>query len=161
MNIKLCPAHVDTKSRGENIILEELFMESNEYLANKLTNEERLLVNSEVEKKKKNPVVAYLLWFFVGFMGGHRYFFHKTGSAVAMTLIFWLLVWVFGLGAIITGIWELVDLFLINGWLKQNQNKVEKEAIKEVLASRSYTNTPSEAKFVSEPKNNSEGTVEQ
>ncbi|KRN88162.1 TM2 domain-containing protein [Ligilactobacillus acidipiscis] len=130
-------------------------MESNTYLLSKLTNEERLLVNSEVEKNKKSPVVAYLLWFFTGFMGGHRYFFHKTGSAVAMTLIFWLLVWLFGLGAIITGIWELVDVFLINGWLKENQNKVENQAAQEILTSRAHEQNAEQAEDSVQPEETS------
>ncbi|MBN7274903.1 NINE protein [Ligilactobacillus pobuzihii] len=136
-------------------------MENNTYLLSKLTNEEHLLVNSEVEKRKKSPVVAYLLWFFTGFMGGHRYFFHKTGSAVAMTLIFWLLVWLFGLGAIITGIWQLVDVFLINGWLKEDQNKVENEAIQEILSARSVekkTDVPEQSPKDSENSENSENS---
>lgn len=107
---------------------------NNTYLLSQLTNEERMLVNSEIEKRKKNAVVAYLLWFFLGFMGGHRYFFDKTGSAIAMTLIFWLLVWVFGLGALITGIWALVDVFQINGWLKKDQDDIENEVAQQILS---------------------------
>lgn len=107
---------------------------NNTYLLSQLTNEERLLVNSEIEKRKKNAVVAYLLWFFLGFMGGHRYFFGKTGSAIAMTLIFWLLVWLFGLGALITGIWALVDVFQINGWLKKDQDNIENEVAQQILS---------------------------
>lgn len=83
---------------------------NNAYLLSQLTNEERLLVNSEIEKRKKNTVVAYLLWFFLGTVGGHRYYFGKIGSAIAMTLI---TVLTLGFGVIITGIWAIIDVFLL------------------------------------------------
>ena len=38
-----------------------------------LTTEEMLLVNSEVEKRKRSLLVAYLLWFFLGEFGAHRF----------------------------------------------------------------------------------------
>lgn len=111
------------------------------YMKSKLSNQELLLVNSEVEKNSKSTLVAYLLWWFTGFMGGHRYYFGKTGSAVAMTLIFWLTVWFFGLGFIITGIWMLVDVFQISSWLKADQKEQEQAAIQEILMRRDLQNT--------------------
>ncbi|WP_367294833.1 TM2 domain-containing protein [Levilactobacillus yonginensis] len=105
----------------------------NLYEKSQLTDQELMLVNSDVEKNAKSPVVAYLLWWFTGFMGGHRYYFGKTGSAVAMTLIFWLLVWVFGLGALINGIWMLVDVFLIHGWIVDDKSDKEKQAINDIF----------------------------
>lgn len=47
------------------------------YLKSELSDQELMLVNSEVEKNSKNAVVAYLLWWFTGFMGGHRYYFGR------------------------------------------------------------------------------------
>lgn len=102
----------------------------NVYLKSKLSNEELLLVNSEVEKNKKSPVVAWLLWWFTGTLGGHRYYFGKTGSAVAMTLI---TILTLGFGIIITGIWALIDVFSINSWLKNDQTQIESKAIQEIL----------------------------
>jgi TM2 domain-containing membrane protein YozV len=101
-----------------------------------LTDRELLLFNQEVNDRSKNTIVAYLLWWFTGFMGGHRYYMGKTGSAIAMTLIFWLLVWLFGLGAIITGIWALVDVFFIHSWLKEDKDKVETEVYNEIVRNR-------------------------
>ncbi|MCM6819349.1 TM2 domain-containing protein [Pediococcus pentosaceus] len=66
-------------------------------------------------------------------MGGHRYYMGKTGSAIAMTLITLLTV---GFGVLVTGIWSFVDLFLIPGWLKDNQNSVEAAAAQNVLTRR-------------------------
>lgn len=39
-------------------------MYNSQYLMSQLTNEERLLVNSEVEKRRRSAAVAYLLWVF-------------------------------------------------------------------------------------------------
>lgn len=108
-------------------------MKNNEYLLNQLTDQELLLVNSEVEKNKKCIAVAYILCIFFGSIGGHRYYMGKTGSAIAMTLITVLTV---GFGVLVTGIWSFVDLFLIPGWLKDNQNSVEAAAAQNVLTRR-------------------------
>ena len=108
-------------------------MKNNEYLLNQLTDQELLLVNSEVEKNKKSIAVAYILCIFFGSIGGHRYYMGKTGSAIAMTLITVLTV---GFGVLVTVIWSFVDLFLIPGWLKDNQNSVEAAASQNVLTRR-------------------------
>lgn len=53
-----------------------------------LSDKELIIFNQEVEANKKSPVVSYLLWWFTGVVGGHRYYFGKTASAITMTLIF-------------------------------------------------------------------------
>ena len=69
---------------------------------------------------RKETGVAYLLWFFLGEFGAHRFYLGKTGSAIAMLLIFlisiplaFVFVGYFGLFAIF--IWWIVDAFLIPG----------------------------------------------
>lgn len=105
----------------------------NAYLLHQLTAQERILVNSEVEKRKKSTVAAYLLWWFTGIIGGHRYYMGKTGSAVAMTLI---TVLTFGIGIIVTGIWWIVDAFFIPRWIQEDQDRIEVQAATEILNSR-------------------------
>lgn len=116
-----------------NIYGGKSIMYQNAYLRNQLTDQELILVNSEIQRNGKNPVIAYLLWFFFGYMGGHRYYMGKIGSAVAMTLIFWIGVWFLGLGAIICGIWELVDVFLIHVWIRDDNAIAENQAINQIL----------------------------
>jgi TM2 domain-containing membrane protein YozV len=76
------------------------------------------------EANKKSIVVAYVLWFFVGSLGGHRFYMGKTGGAVAqllMTIFGVLLLFAFGLGIVLlipVWIWVLVDAFLIPGWIR-------------------------------------------
>jgi len=103
-----------------------------------LTNEELLVVNSEVERLQKSTAVAFLLCIFLGTFGAHRYYMGKTGSAIAMTLI---TVLTLGMGTIITGIWALVDLFLITGWLREDREQLANNATMAALNRRSTQNT--------------------
>jgi TM2 domain-containing membrane protein YozV len=69
---------------------------------------------------KKSVGVAYLLWFFLGWLGVHRFYAKRTGSAVAillLTILGWVTVF-FGVGLIffvVVGVWLFVDIFLIPG----------------------------------------------
>ena len=53
-------------------------------------------------------IAAYLLlcWF-LGFIGAHRYYAGKTGSAIAMTILTITFV-----GIIVTSIWAFIDLII-------------------------------------------------
>lgn len=54
--------------------------------------------------EKKRQSVAWLLWWFTGVFGGHRYYMGDTRKALKMT---------FTLGGL--GVWALIDGFKING----------------------------------------------
>ena len=102
---------------------------------NQLSPQEKVLVDSQVANKAKKPVVAWLLWLFLGGFGGHRFYMGKPGTAVIMiicTLSFF--------GAFITGIWLIIDAFFIQKWVHQSQEQVEKEAIAELAVSKSLSN---------------------
>ena len=65
------------------------------------------------EANRKSTGAAYLLWFFLGGFGAHRFYLGRTGSAAAQLLLM-LLGWIpLFLGWIVLGIWWLVDAFLI------------------------------------------------
>ena len=80
------------------------------------------------DANKKSMAVAYLLWFFFCWFGGHRFYAGKTGSAVAqllLSILGFLLLFAFGLGLIVlipVGIWILIDAFLIPGWIRGQNN---------------------------------------
>jgi TM2 domain-containing membrane protein YozV len=81
------------------------------------------------DANKKSVGVAYLLWFFFSYIGGHRFYLKRTGSAIAMLLIFVasavLTIVVVGyLGLFVIGIWALVDAFLIPGMARDYNNRL-------------------------------------
>jgi TM2 domain-containing membrane protein YozV len=81
------------------------------------------------DANKKSGLVAYLLWFFVGMFGAHRFYLGSTGPAIAQLVITlvsivltFVLVGVFGLIAV--GIWVLIDAFLIPGMLQRYNSRL-------------------------------------
>ncbi|MCI8209774.1 hypothetical protein AUC61_09525 [Pseudomonas sp. S25] len=90
-----------------------------------------MLVEQKVANAKKSTGVAYLLWFFLGGFGGHRFYLGKTGTAVIQLII--TLIGCFTIfPLIITGIWLLVDAFLIPGIIQAGAEKARHEARLEV-----------------------------
>ncbi len=87
--------------------------------------------NRKIEKEKELGT-AYLLWFFLGFFGGHRFYLKRKGSAITMLVIMVLFLLTagaridnFGLIVIII-VWWVIDGFLITGILKDyNKNLIE------------------------------------
>lgn len=76
------------------------------------------------DANRKSAGVAFLLWFFVGGLGGHRFYLGRTGSAIAQLLL-GLLGWLpLFLGWIALGIWLIVDLFLISAMVTEENMKV-------------------------------------
>ncbi|MCS6922694.1 MAG: TM2 domain-containing protein [Elioraea sp.] len=76
------------------------------------------------ESRKRSTGAAYLLWFFLGGFGAHRFYLGRSASAVAMLLLFiisipLLFVFVGWFGLIIFSIWWLVDAFLIPGMIRR------------------------------------------
>lgn len=93
------------------------------YAKSNLTGEQLTIVESEMNKKAKNKVVLYLLWWFTGVFGGHRFYLGDTGYALGM---------LFTLGGL--GFWALIDVFLIGKRLEQINEEIENEIITRVKA---------------------------
>ncbi len=75
------------------------------------------------QTQKKDALVGYLLWWFLGTLGVHRFYCNRVGSGAAMltiTLISIPLCFVLigYLTLLLVGIWWLVDAFLIAGWVQ-------------------------------------------
>jgi TM2 domain-containing membrane protein YozV len=90
-----------------------------------LTTQELQILSSEMEKRKKSSGTAWLLWFFLGGIGGHRYYLGKTGTAILMTLTLGFL-----------GIWTLIDLFLLSGMIRNTNAEIERQIIEEIRVFR-------------------------
>jgi len=76
-----------------------------------------------------NIYIAYALWFFAGYLGGHRIYLGRFISGFLQMGLFFLgsaTVWFFGIGLIplgIWGIWWIIDIFLIGKIVDINLQK--------------------------------------
>ena len=85
-------------------------------LKEKLSQKELLILNSEMEKKRKSKGAAVALWFFTGGIGGHRYYMGDIGYALGMT---------FTLGGF--GLWTLIDVFFFPQRVDQINDQIERD----------------------------------
>lgn len=97
------------------------------------------------ESQKKSAGTAYLLWFFLGGVGGHRFYLGSTGPAVGQLILFvlgWTTIWFFiGFFFLVPlGIWLLVDVFMISDMVR-NHN----QALATQLNARSSSSVPAES----------------
>ena len=53
-------------------------------MGEKLSDTERMM---QYDVQKKSAVIAYLLWFFAGPVGAHRFYLGRTGSAVMLFIL--------------------------------------------------------------------------
>lgn len=89
-------------------------------------------VEDEAGRRSKQTWVVWLLWLFLGSVGGHRFYMGKTGSAITMlilSVVGWATTWLL-IGFIplaIVWIWDFIDLFLISGWLRADKEKTRVE----------------------------------
>lgn len=83
-----------------------------------MSQNDLMILRSEMDKKEKSNGVMWLLWFFTGGIGGHRYYLGDIGYAIAMT---------FTLGGL--GFWSLIDAFLISGRLRKKNEEIERDII--------------------------------
>ena len=79
------------------------------------------------EANKKSALLAYILWFFLGFFGIHRMYLGRIGSGIAMLILHGLswLTYVILIGWIgfgILGLWWLIDALLIPGMVRDYNN---------------------------------------
>ncbi|ASG68379.1 hypothetical protein fh0823_13800 [Francisella halioticida] len=76
------------------------------------------------QKSSKDIGVAYLLWFFLGYFGGHRFYLGKTKSAIIMlicSIVSWFLS-ILILPLLAMFIWWIVDTFLIPNMINDPDN---------------------------------------
>ena len=81
----------------------------------------------QYDANKKSALIAYVLWFFLGWLGAHRFYLGRVASGVAMLLISlfsWLLTLILigYLGLLLVGIWVIVDAFLIPAMVARHNN---------------------------------------
>ncbi|MFD1887071.1 TM2 domain-containing protein [Paenibacillus wenxiniae] len=92
---------------------------------------ELMLLESEVKTYGKNMVVAYVLWYFLGIFGAHRFYMGKIGTAVTQLI---LSLTFFGMA--VTMVWWIVDAFLVHTWVKERNAYVESNIIDQILVQK-------------------------
>lgn len=81
----------------------------------KLSTEENMLIEMRVSNDGPSIAVAYLLWFFLGIVSAHRFYLGRPASALLQIVSFFVLVGF---------IWLFVDLFLIPGMVREEQDRM-------------------------------------
>src|SRR5690625_4586047 len=74
------------------------------------------LAQTEYDNQKKSPGVAYALWFFLGVVGGHRFYAGDTGYALGL---------LFTLGGF--GVWALIDVAFIGRRIREVNTQKRQE----------------------------------
>jgi len=91
--------------------------------------------------RERSLGTAYLLWFFLGGFGAHRFYLGCPNSGLAQALLLplsWMLIlsgalWTF-LPLILGGLWILSDLFVIPSLRRQANERLRQNAIGSVFA---------------------------
>lgn len=94
---------------------------TNLILKQDLNRDDLMMVQSEFDKRKKSSGTAWLLWLFLGGIGGHRFYLGHTGKG---------LLYLFTLGGL--GVMTLIDLFRLSGKIQAENEKIELEIISQV-----------------------------
>ena len=94
-----------------------------------LTAQQQMLIEQRLANSGPSTAVAYLLLIFLGILGAHRFYLGRTGSGIAQLLLTLTI-----LGAIVTGIWVFIDLFLIPGMIRQRQDAERQRLTVEMMA---------------------------
>jgi TM2 domain-containing membrane protein YozV len=88
-----------------------------------LATGELQLIEQRVTNDGKSAGFAYVLWFFFGIFGNHRFYLGRAGSGIAMLLT---------LGGFF--IWWIIDLFLIGGMVRHYNGTLRQRLTVEMLA---------------------------
>lgn len=104
-----------------------------------LTTQEQILIEQRVTNEAKSIAAAYLLWFFLGGFGVHRFYLGRIRTAIAILslTILGLVLSAIGIGVLLlaaVGIWLLVDAFLIPGIVRRHKEQVRQELTAKVAA---------------------------
>ncbi|MCJ2144584.1 TM2 domain-containing protein [Methylobacterium sp. E-066] len=76
------------------------------------TTQEKILIEQRVANEGPSVVLAYVLWFFLGFFSAHRFYLGRTCTAILQIV----------LNCIVVGlVWLVIDLFLIPGLVRAKQ----------------------------------------
>ena len=126
-----------------------------------LDAQELSILSTEYQRRKKSALVLWLLWWFTGIFGGHRYYLGDKGRAIVHTVVFLLVLFISILWNIyvietastfeevlfigpagmvlfiIPALWALLDAFFIGRRLAKKNVEIEMKIINEIKEMRS------------------------
>lgn len=84
--------------------------------------EQQMLIEQRVANDGPSAGAAYLLWFFLGALGGHRWYLGRPGTAL-LTILAWLCFVIPG------AIWWVVDGFALGGMVRGERDAIRQRLI--------------------------------
>lgn len=89
--------------------------------------DDNLRTQLQFESSRKSTAVSYLLWFFLGSFGAHRFYLGRNSTAIGQLALFLLGFLTLMLTWIPLGIWWIVDAFLIPQMIeRENAELIER-----------------------------------
>ena len=85
---------------------------------------ELTLVEQRVSNDGSNAGLAYLLWFFLWFVSGHRFYLGRPGTAFLQILSYFIL---------IGFVWVLIDAFLIPAMVQERNDAIRRRVMGELI----------------------------
>jgi TM2 domain-containing membrane protein YozV len=82
----------------------------------------QILIEQRIANDGPSAGVAYVLWFFLGLLGVHRFYLGKAGTGVLMLILSITVV-----GLAISGLWWIVDAFLIPDMIRQKRTVLRQQ----------------------------------
>ncbi len=84
------------------------------------------------DANRKSALVAYVLWFFLGYLGVHRFYLGRVASGLTMLLLGLIsaaltVVLIGYVGLAIIALWWLIDAILIPGMARHYNNRLVDE----------------------------------
>ncbi|WP_411842484.1 TM2 domain-containing protein [Salinicoccus sp. HZC-1] len=101
---------------------------SNLHIKRDLSTRDLTILSSEMDRVQKTKGIAFILWFFLGGFGAHRFYMGDIGYGTAMAAVTVIgAILTLGMSLFVTGIWVLVDAFLISGRIDKINEARERE----------------------------------
>ena len=83
------------------------------------------LIEQRVTNDGPSTGTAYLLWFFLGFFSGHRFYLGRNGSAFLQILSYFVL---------IGFVWYIIDAFKIPAMIREKNDQIRNAMTAQMLA---------------------------
>jgi TM2 domain-containing membrane protein YozV len=96
-----------------------------------ITEKDMIAIEIRTDEETKAPFQAYVLWFFLGWLGAHRFYAGRGKSGLAMVLLTCSVI-----GFPISFLWWLADSVLLGGILQEDRELVRDRIARETLELR-------------------------